>query len=721
MSLEAGELVTEEEIEDLAEDIQCSSNVSDTEKKSRKKKVSGRPPPSPKSPYLNSANLHPKRNQVASLRTAIKTQLHKSETSPTGTPRDVWMHLQNDAHGALSKTPKGVDYSITQASTPEYLKEALGMKKPKYSRSSSNGYAPGTPDYKEKEDMYDEIIDLKKTIQAQKAESDKIKAKLRHLEEDNVKKDRQIEQLLNPAKDPEYARGLVDKKTDHRSIINGLKHRIMRLEQQCREKENALSQLQSDLKTTNMQEMKITVETYYEEVQRLRVLLELAEKSNNAESKDARQKNKSLSATVLKLTKTVKQLEDENQELKQEMTREEISMLESPVCRAKGYMDWSKQRLVRRILDLEKRVEQMKNLQVSKVSESQKGPEEVTESELANQSKSVDAEIHLSLNTETNAHLRDVLKKLQVENKELKDKLTCRDEEKKQLSFEKDESMKEVLKEQIKDHERLMQTHRQEMGALIKELNCLKDKLEEERKIRFVQDPSQVQDACLSLPCTEKSSPLLPEQMVKNRAANVIQTHWRSHRAQDLVFLQSCLRGHLTRHRQLDRQTMADPGPASVAMIQSDTNTRAVGCVQDEEVTLLQSVFRAHIKRSMLRTERASTGTEPLSSTHTKMQPLSIPPLLSRGSSQATLRNKAPTSGGTQNGEVNKEEPNSVHSHKQSLIDERSVRLQPSETEVPKTVDSDDSDDEIIMSPSRPLRKRETFLYPLDANDLISF
>lgn len=69
----------------------------------------------------------------------------------------------------------------------------------------------------------------------------------------------------------------------------------------------------------------------------------------------------------------------------------------------------------------------MKNLQVSKVSESQKGPDEVTESELANQSKSVDAELHLSLNTETDAHLRDMLKKLQVENKELKDKLTWRE------------------------------------------------------------------------------------------------------------------------------------------------------------------------------------------------------------------------------------------------------------------------------------------------------
>jgi len=58
--------------------------------------------------------------------------------------------------------------------------------------------------------------------------------------------------------------------------------------------------------------------------------------SNKMESKDIRRQNKTLSATVLKLTKTVQQLEDENQELKKELTQEEMSMMDSPVCRAKG-------------------------------------------------------------------------------------------------------------------------------------------------------------------------------------------------------------------------------------------------------------------------------------------------------------------------------------------------------------------------------------------------
>ncbi|XP_067260069.1 IQ domain-containing protein E isoform X1 [Chanodichthys erythropterus] len=722
MSVVAGELVTEEEVEDLAEDSLCSSYVSDTEKKSRKKKALGRPPPSPKSPYLNSANLHLKKTPVSSWRTVKGTQLQNCKTPPAGTPRDVWLHLQNDGHGALSKSPKGADYSVTQTgismtSTPEYLKEALGMKKPKYSRSASNGYVAGTPVYKEKEEMYDEIMDLKKAIQSQKAESDKMKAKLRRLEEDNTKKDRQIEQLLDPAKDPDYARGLVDRKTDPRSIINGLKQRILRLEQQCKEKENALSQLQSDLKTTNMQEMKITVETYFEEVQRLRALLESAERSNKVESKDIRRQNKTLSATVLKLTKTVQQLEDENQELKKELTQEEMSMMDSPLFRAKGYMDWSKQRLVRRILELEKRVEQMKNLHITKASDSQKSSEEKgTESESANQSDSVNTEMERSVVTENDAHLRGAVKKLTEEKKELQRKLTQRDEEIKQLSAEKDEGLKEVenvLKEQIREHERLMQTHRQEMGALTVEINCLKEKLAEERQLRLVQDPSQVQDGSLSLTLTEPLPSSAVVSIEKNKAAKTIQTHWLSHRTRDLVLLQSCLRGHLIRQRQLDGQRQAT---VPVAMSQSGMNTQAV---QEEEVTLLQAVFRAHLKRM----DRASTVTQSKSFIHQKKQYLSTPPLLPTGSPHAMFTNKTQTSGVTHNNsEETAERVNPAYNDelrdKRSIPGHLKIHQQQPATETPKTVDSDDSDD-IIVSPSRPLRKREKFFSPFNANDLI--
>lgn len=49
---------------------------------------------------------------------------------------------------------------------------------------------------------------------------------------------------------------------------------------------------------------------------------------------------------------------------------------------------------------------------------------------------------------------------------------------------------------------------------------------------------------------------------------------------------------------------------------------------------------------------------------------------------------------------------------------ERKILQQTSATETSQIVDSDDSDD-IIMSPSRPLRKRESLLSPLNSKDLI--
>ncbi|KAF4094510.1 IQ domain-containing protein E-like isoform X1 [Onychostoma macrolepis] len=215
------------------------------------------------------------------------------------------------------------------------------------------------------------------------------------------------------------------------------------------------------------------------------------------------------------------------------------------------------------------------------------------------------------------------------------------------------------------------------MGALTIEISRLKEKLEEERKLRSVQDSSQVRDSSLSLTLTEPLSSSAVVPIEKNRAAKIIQTHWRSHRLRDLVLLQSCLRGHLIRQRQLDGQSQADPRAVPAATSQSGMNAQAV---QEEEVTLLQSVFRAHLKRTTLTIDRASAVTQSASSIHQKKPYLSTPPLLPRGCSQAVFTNKIQTSA--------------------------DLMIHQQQPEIPNTVDSDDSDD-IIVSPSKPLRKRD--------------
>nr|KAF6447135.1 IQ motif containing E [Rousettus aegyptiacus] len=127
---------------------------SDTETKTKKKSFHKPPPTSPKSPYCS------KPRKVASwrsLRTAASMPLgHRMSL----TPQKLW----------------------------------LG--------SSKQGRVLGTPVYREKEDMYDEIIELKKSLRMQKSEVDLMKTKLRRLEEEKSRKDRQIEQLLDPSRGP---------------------------------------------------------------------------------------------------------------------------------------------------------------------------------------------------------------------------------------------------------------------------------------------------------------------------------------------------------------------------------------------------------------------------------------------------------------------------------------------------------------------------------------
>ncbi|NWI50647.1 IQCE protein, partial [Calyptomena viridis] len=244
--------------------ITCES---DTEMK-LKKKIFHKPPKSPKSPYSSSTQLYPKK--AAAWRSLQGTGSACFESAAVKNPRQVWLGSLKQGIRMNRPVKSDVDMghmrSNIPSSTPEYLKEALGMKKPKHSRSSSNGYIPGTPDYKEKEDMYDEIIELKKTIQAQKNEGGRMKTKLRRLEEENNRKDKQIEQLLDPSRVTIAWRDKSGPKESEFVVVSGLKQKILKLEQQCKEKDNTINEFQSDMKTSNLEEVRLAMETYYEEV-----------------------------------------------------------------------------------------------------------------------------------------------------------------------------------------------------------------------------------------------------------------------------------------------------------------------------------------------------------------------------------------------------------------------------------------------------------------------
>ncbi|XP_072124483.1 IQ domain-containing protein E isoform X3 [Mobula birostris] len=496
---------------------------SEVEKKSRKKK-SNKPPMLSKSPYLSNTYLHPKKAAV--WRSLKGTGTIHIENPSVKVPRELWVASlrQGFVPTAVSQSLKsecdsGCSRSSEHTGTPEYLKEALGMKKPKHSRSASNGYVPGTPDYKEKEDMYDEIIELKKIIQAQKADYDILKTKLRRSEEENNRKEKQIGQLLNQSKSSEYARSLVDKKNDTSGIVNGLKQRIFKLEQQCKEKDGIVNKLQTDLKTTNIEEMKIAMETFYEEIQRLRLLLtnnDTVEKKSMMESRELQKEIKVLKSTILRLSKSLKQLQEENKTLKGNLEQESHSY--SIPCTARGYNEWTKSRLVRRVLELEKKVSNSDNFN------SKAGNRDIEEK--LPQAECVTGQIQQQEQQQI-SHQQEY-RRLQELTKKLKE-----DRSNLQTQLAEKEHEVSTLKERVRQLETELGDHR-------KMKKRFEVELEDHRRMKEKNDLVKKEEVEMEETSRASCSSTIQNQVLTGNERN-----------EAISVIQSCFRAHLTRTQYL--------------------------------------------------------------------------------------------------------------------------------------------------------------------------
>ncbi|XP_043567743.1 IQ domain-containing protein E isoform X3 [Chiloscyllium plagiosum] len=537
---------------------------SDIEKKPKKKK-SNKPPKSPKSPYLSNTYLHPKKAAV--WRSIKGTGTMHMENPSAKVPREMWVaSLKQGAvvPSALSQSLKteyisGYSRNSSYTSTPEYLKEALGMKKPKHSRSASNGYVPGTPDYKEKEDMYDEIIELKKMIQTQKAENYILKTKLRRSEKENSRKEKQIDQLLDPSKSSEYARSLIDKKNDTSEIVNGLKKKIYKLEKQCKEKDSILNKLQSDLKTTNIEEMKIATETYYEEIQRLRLLLtdnELADKKSIPDSRESQKQQKVLNSTILRLSKSLKHLQEENKALKGDLDKAFHSSFATST--AQGYSEWSKQRLVRRLLELEKKADDQERASSQSRTNSRGIEQKHMQAGFALDQVQQQEQQQVKQQQEY-SHLRELVKKLKEDRSHLQKELAARNTEINQVIQEKTVMKKELHKLRKTQADKPPEEYRREIRSLTEKITQLEADLEEHRRVKLhCSDIDEKEDSDLDeaitmiqasarghfarkkLESTYSNSQVsyrnniqkqFPEEDERNEAVSVIQSSFRAHLA----------------------------------------------------------------------------------------------------------------------------------------------------------------------------------------------
>ncbi|XP_054549640.1 IQ domain-containing protein E isoform X2 [Talpa occidentalis] len=599
---------------------------SDFETKAKRKSFHKPPPTSPKSPYYT------KPRKVASWRSLRTAATMPLSNRMSLTPQKLW--LGNSKQGSLTQPLKS-DLTLEHAwtnppsCTPDYLTEALRMKRSNLRRSASNGHVPGTPVYREKEDMYDEIIELKKSLHTQKSDVDLMRTKLRRLEEENNRKDRQIEQLLDPSRGPDFVRTLAEKRPDTGWVINGLKQRILKLEQQCKDKDSTINKLQTDMKTTNLEEMRIAMETYYEEIHRLQTLLASSEttgKKPPGEKKTGPKRQKKVSSALLSLSRSVQELTEENQSLKEDLDR---MLSNSPTCsKMKGYVEWSKPRLLRRIAELEKKISSM---------ESPKSHSEGVKSNVLAHSAScstVPKQPHPDRQEDTE-RLRGAVKSLRGERSALQTQLLEKDLEVKQLLQTKADLQKELesVKEGEKERREREEALREEIRILTKKLQELEETKTDEKEGPVEWTP-EIQEEPQALqshrnPILQDFGPDISEggfsrppsscsEGRRDAAARTLQTRWKVYKHKAAVVLQAAFRGHLTRARLLtstasgseassmpclpDQNTPSPRMPSPLDQAEDDPE-------QEEAITIIQSVLRAHLARTRHSVASKGTGT----------------------------------------------------------------------------------------------------------------
>ncbi|KAM5213630.1 IQ domain-containing protein E isoform 3-T3 [Hipposideros larvatus] len=619
---------------------------SDFETRAKRKSFHKPPPTSPKSPY------HSKPRKVASWR-SLKT---------------------------AASLPLGNRMSLTP--------QKLWLGSPK------QGRVPGSPVYREKEAMYDEIIELKKSLHTQKSDVDLMRTKLRRLEEENSRKDRQIEQLLDPSRGPDFVRTLAEKRPDTGWVVNGLKQRVLKLEQQCKDKDSTIHKLQTDMKTTNLEEMRIAMETYYEEIHRLQTLLASSEATGRKppmEKKSGLKRQKKMSSALLSLSRSVQELTEENRTLKEDLDR---VLSNSPtVSRTKGYTEWSKPRLLRRIAELEKKLNSMESprCHASEADSSDPLGHSAPSSAVRGQPPS-EAQ-------EESERLRSAVRSLRGERKALQAQLQERDLEVKQLLQAKADLQKELedVKEAEKERREREEALREEVQTLTKKFQELEEMKKEEgdpmdvtpepqeqpRPCRPASSPSQQDDTGAPCSCSEGR---------RQTAARLLQARWKAYRHQKtkavLDELQNCPSPCL---------------PSPVVQAHGDPG-------QEEAITIIQSILRAHLARTRHRvTRKRTTSVTPAKrrpAPAARSEPSFAPLPAASGSEDSEVSSGDMVEGPAPEGEDDEARrgPGAPAALRPCPAESPPSGLQPVVPPQTEDVSSDDSD-EIVTAPSLAVKK----------------
>ncbi|VDI01823.1 Hypothetical predicted protein [Mytilus galloprovincialis] len=266
-----------------------------------------------------------KKRQTQNLtRSRPESPRHKTSTEywvdtlrKTGIGRSTESTGMNTFSG---KRPREQD--MAYLSTSAYMRQMMGAEKPQKYGDPTTKPPIGAPAYKTPEEYYDQVLELKKIIQGLNQEKNELKSKVRRTEEDNIKKEKEISGLLDPKKSDDVRRTLGTKQQDSASVIHSLKQKILKLEVQNRDRESAYVKLQTDLKTTKIDELKQQLEVCFQEIVRLQNSKGTGGQGSGPAKPGTDKRIKALNEAILRLNKENEQLKSESHGLKEDLNRQ---------------------------------------------------------------------------------------------------------------------------------------------------------------------------------------------------------------------------------------------------------------------------------------------------------------------------------------------------------------------------------------------------------------
>lgn len=297
--------------------------------------------------------------------------------------------------------------------------------------------------------------------------------------------------------------------------------------------------------------------------------------------------------------------------------------------------------------------------------------------------------------------LRERLSQLEEERAGLEEKLSNQDDEVRQWKRAREEQEEETerwKRQQTEEQEEERRQHQLELEKLTSRIHNLESEIRPEQAEATPPYAPPSEGSSLNTQAALKTEEereaagrgeeLSTAGAKRDTAASVIQRRWREHRERDVVLLQSALRGHLVRESQLSdlrKDSQNKTAPASGAAGHGELD-------DDVAVTAVQSALRGHLTRCSLTIERSPW----VSNRARSAQPASRTGLHQDSKKQWKAEHPRLTS--------------IINSSRTSPKASEQTKLQ--STDEPGRaagVDSDDSDD-VIVSPSRPVRRREVLI-----------